>query len=193
MAWRVDPKWWARTLRSLKWVLKGRVYLSVRARVTVVVWRPPYWWARDCQVVFPTWCWEAKEQHETEVWIVSLLRKVSQAERSKLAAPPVSDPELEREYPGVHEYLTAAKYPDGSSREVSTLLIFVADGQWKAMLRDKDNGRCLWATGKSFEEALEVLEALLQAVEAPWRLDRSATVPEASRLNGKRSGRGKKK
>lgn len=193
MAWTVDMRWWARTIRSLRWVLKGRVFLWVTRETTVVVWRPRRYWQRDCQLVFPTGVWDIDEQAFVEGWIVSLLRKISEVDRRKLTAPAVSDPDLDRAYPGLHEYLTAARYVDGTPRQVSTLLIFVSEGQWKGMLRDKDNARCLWATASSYDQVLEVLEALLQAPEAPWRADRSAEQPEATRLNGKRPGQRKKK
>lgn len=71
--------------------------------------------------------------------------------------------------PGVVEYLTAVSYPDGSSRERSTISVFLEDGVVKACLSDRDQARTLWRSGPSVEDALMALEAAVVDGTADWR------------------------
>lgn len=79
-------------------------------------------------------------------------------------------------YPQVLEYLASDKYPDGSSRQTSSLVI-VSDGQaWRVCLSDKDNQRVMWKTGATLVEALEAIELALMADDpSDWRRSAEAS------------------
>lgn len=69
----------------------------------------------------------------------------------------------------VREYLTSEKYPDGSSRERSTIMLFVETGVVKVCLTDRDQSRQMWRAGQSLEECLQELEDALQSNVQDWR------------------------
>jgi hypothetical protein len=79
------------------------------------------------------------------------------------------DPFLTGTFPVLWEYLTTARFEDGSHRETSTLLVMVEQGRVKACLNDRDAGRSLWASADGLETALRHLEAALGDEGADWR------------------------
>lgn len=93
------------------------------------------------------------------------------------AAPAVSakstiggpDKEFMSEHPAIVEYLTEDKWPDGSSRELATLLIFVEGGCWKCCLNDKARQMTGWASAGGMVSLLEALEGLLAKGGMDWR------------------------
>jgi len=74
------------------------------------------------------------------------------------------------EYPQMIEYLTAERYPDGSARKPSSLVV-LCDGQsWRVCLSDRDNERVLWKAGPTLKDALEAIElSLLGDDPTEWR------------------------
>lgn len=71
--------------------------------------------------------------------------------------------------PATWEYLTADRFADGKTRELSSVSIFVEGSQVKACLNDKACKRSLYVTGESLETALHALERLLAAGTDAWR------------------------
>jgi len=71
--------------------------------------------------------------------------------------------------PAVFEYLASGLYPDGSSRERSTMTVFCEEGVVKVCLSDRDQGRTLWRSGRTLEDVLLALEVALQDSSADWR------------------------
>jgi hypothetical protein len=71
--------------------------------------------------------------------------------------------------PGVLEYLSSSKYPDGSARERSTLLVLIEHGVVKVCLSDRDQSQSLWRSGESLEDCLLSLEEALTGTHADWR------------------------
>lgn len=71
--------------------------------------------------------------------------------------------------PGVFEMLTSRRYPDGSIRLPSTLLVFCEDGMFKGCLNDRDNQLTAWASSESFSGLLEALERGLSSDSLQWR------------------------
>lgn len=84
--------------------------------------------------------------------------------------------------PGLREMLVADRFPDGSTRLTSTLLLFVEAGVLKACLHDRDQGMTAWASGASLGDVLEALEGGLQADTLNWKVSPA-----------KRGGKGGKK
>jgi len=78
-------------------------------------------------------------------------------------------PWLAKTCPALHEFLTVAILPDGSFRQVSTLTLFVEDGQFKLCLSEKEHDCTLFASGECLESVLECLEERLTAPVVDWR------------------------
>lgn len=109
--------------------------------------------------------------------------KRREKKRVELEGRAAHDQEFQASYPTLFDYLTATTYDGdaGSPRTVSTLLVFAADGVFKACLRERDDGVCCWVSGRSFGDVLHVLEQELAADTAVWRADRIVGAPVASR------------
>lgn len=73
-------------------------------------------------------------------------------------------------WPCLVEYLTVASYPDGSPRQVSSLIIVADRSTWRGCVADKDNDRTLWRSASTLEGLLLELEQALAADDpASWR------------------------
>lgn len=99
---------------------------------------------------------------------MSYLKKL---QASDGAGKPASfvDVDFQNSYPALHEFMTSPTYPDGSSRQLSTLTLFRDDGFWKACLNEKDQGLVLFVAEDRFGVLMEALELLLQEERPPWR------------------------
>ena len=71
--------------------------------------------------------------------------------------------------PALFDYMCVTKYGDGSPRKTSTLLSFCEDGVFKICINDRENSRSAFVSGRSFEEALDVLETALDSDTVEWR------------------------
>lgn len=76
-----------------------------------------------------------------------------------------------KRFPALFEFLTTTLV-DGRKREPSSLILFVEDGYPKVCLSDRDASRVCFTTAGGFLEALEDLEANLQAGQVDWRAKR---------------------
>jgi hypothetical protein len=100
---------------------------------------------------------------------MSFLRVPSGDPGPKGVVPPPDDEVFAGEYPALWEYLTAAEFPGGKPRQLSTLMVLVEDGVWKGCLNDRALDRSAWASGDSLERVLARLEASLASDSAEWR------------------------
>jgi len=66
------------------------------------------------------------------------------------------------------EHLSLLQYDDGSQRQTGYLGVWTQGAQWVARITDKDADATLTATGRSLDEALQLLAMLLGADDAPW-------------------------
>lgn len=73
--------------------------------------------------------------------------------------------------PTVREYITAKSYDNGDPREVSVLRITTRGTQWQFTLTDPDYQLRLPVQASECDKGLLLLEALLQAPDAPWEHD----------------------
>ena len=90
---------------------------------------------------------------------------------------------LVESFPTICEFLTSTAY-DGEAagtRQTSTLLVFAQDGAWKACLRDRQEGRCMWVAAAVWNDLLPVLEDALANGSGVWRDDRAAGHETAKR------------
>lgn len=121
-----------------------------------------------------------------EVWsflLWSRAMKRKEKKRGQETQRAAEDPDLRERFPTLYDYLTSLTYDgeDGGVRTVSTLLVFAADDVFKACLRDRDEGVCLWVAGRTFGDLLRVLEDELANDTGVWRLDRAAGHQVAAR------------
>lgn len=72
-------------------------------------------------------------------------------------------------HPAIVEFMTLAALDDGQERETSMLCVLFEDGLYKVALQDRQEGQSLWVSAQSIPEALEALEARLQAGDGEWR------------------------
>lgn len=112
---------------------------------------------------------------------VKFLRKISGGPDGRGHQAPPPDPEFEKAYPALWEYLTVTQWAKDQPRKTSTITFFVDDGAWKASLNDRDQGYNLYGTGATWEECLNTLEELLAAPGGtPWRKSREWSPPAAA-------------
>jgi len=101
--------------------------------------------------------------------VIMALRKIEKTAGGDLATPggAPSDHNL---FPNLWEHLSCTRYPDGSARLPSTLVIVGGGSEWRGCISDKDNDRVCWKTAASVDELLLHLEEAA-ATEDPrdWR------------------------
>jgi hypothetical protein len=114
-------------------------------------------------------------------WVMRKVRKLRPEERQEAATNQVKDPEFEASYPVMFEFMTSEIYEDGQPRKPSSMTVFTSDGLFKAVLKDPDNARSMWASGDNFEELLGTMELLLDSDDSVWRNERVAPGDKASR------------
>lgn len=83
-----------------------------------------------------------------------------------------NDDHFSEGWPILYSHLTQVKWEDGTVRQPGSLLFFTGEGVWKGMLKDKENGLCLWASSSTFLGLLGVLEKAAGDPDAEWRVDR---------------------
>jgi hypothetical protein len=110
-----------------------------------------------------------------------LSKPVPMSDKPESERTPI-DMAFQRSCPALWEYLTQGKYPDGSPRQKSSLLLFPQDGAFKIMLKDPDAGRCLWAASPTITGLFTVLEGALNEPQPDWRVDRKAPGQSAKRI-----------
>lgn len=91
------------------------------------------------------------------------------------------DAVMEELFPALAEYLTATVIGESIQRRTATLLLFAEDGVFKVALNDRQEAMSAWASGDTVQEAIEALEASLEAGEASWRRSGGASPPPKRR------------
>lgn len=158
----------------------------VARHIAVLVAQKP--WSGSTACVLVTWCpaswaldqWWTSDKGQLEIG-AHMKRKAKKDEASLTRS--AVDEQFQRDYPNVYDYLTSSCWDDDPKqpRATATLLVFGADGCWKACLRDRAEGLCCWVAAPGFVDLLAVLERELADGTAVWRLDRLSGAPEAKR------------
>lgn len=79
-------------------------------------------------------------------------------------------PKDSAKYPLLWEHLSEARWPDGTARETSTVIVVADNGGWRGCLSDKANGLVMWKTGASLQALLDALEGGLRSPDPrEWR------------------------
>lgn len=125
-----------------------------------------------CTRLLPAGVWAEITAEQREEMGMSFLSRPTATANGK--APGVAAPDdVRSHWPAIGEFLYAEAYPDGSPRQRSTITLMAGDSAgWKLVLNDRQEGRSLWATGESLEDALCALELQLESPNVPWRMDR---------------------
>jgi len=76
-------------------------------------------------------------------------------------------------FPTLWEFLTLSTWPDGSRRDLGTILLFVDGSSLKACLKDKNGPRTCFLTGPDPDTLLLALEEGLAKDTLDWRPDKS--------------------
>lgn len=100
---------------------------------------------------------------------MSILASVFKTVKNAAGEVAATDAQMERDFPGITELMTATPLVGKVRRATSTLTVVCEDGQWKVGLRDRDNQVSLWRSGLSLVAALRCLEEGLQAGTVDWR------------------------
>lgn len=135
------------------------------------LWEPT---ARRCvagSFILPVVPGETLHQYEQRGRQMALKRSVQKIEGGDSGAYTL-DPATQKVCPTVFEYLTLEKWDDGSPRKPSSLSVFAQEGVFKCILRDKDQGLCLWVSSDTLSMLFNALEAALADPETIWRRDR---------------------
>lgn len=74
------------------------------------------------------------------------------------------------QWPNLLEHMTLDRYPDGSARKLSCVVVTAGPAGWQGCVSDKDNNRVMWKTSSTLEGLLLALEEGL-ATDDPssWR------------------------
>ena len=98
-------------------------------------------------------------------------------------SPPVAvDEDFMGLYPKLWTFLTSTQWEDGTSRQPSTVSIFMQGGRWTICLTEKNWDLILFATADRLEGVWEALDARLSDPKADWRENRSKAGDRAKRV-----------
>lgn len=81
------------------------------------------------------------------------------------------DEGLQLEFPGLYEFLARFKV-GGKDRKPGKLIVYFEPGRINLCLSDAHTGQVAFHVGDSLQEALEAVEARLQAGKMDWRKSR---------------------
>lgn len=117
--------------------------------------------------------WWTLPSEEQQRIMASFVKRAQEAREQARTTEGAQDAAFRSRFPALWEWLSVDAYDDGGARETATLLIFFDEGAFKCCLNDRDQGRSLWATGGSFDGAMQALEAFLATGEGDWRSNQS--------------------
>lgn len=136
-----------------------------------------------CSVIVPFASRDGEDQRMeifTRIWEGPVKRKdVKKIAGVKWHADPK---ELQKLYPNLSEFLTAAVYEGGSEiRESPTVTLWCSGGEWKCSVKDRAEHLVMWLSDISLVALVQLLEDFCLNVNGPWRHEDAA-----HERNGKR-------
>jgi len=151
---------------------------------TVVVWhlRNPWSFRGDRWLVWPAGVFSDLSTWQEESAMSRFIKPGAERKVSGAGEFAARDPVMEEMFPALAEYLTAVAIGEDRQRKTATLLLFAEDGVFKICLNDRQEALSAWASGPTVQEAIEALEASLEAGEAAWR--RSGAVNPGQKRRG---------
>lgn len=113
--------------------------------------------------------WAALQPILKGIIVPKFLRRLEGGPSANGKVEAFADAAWEKAFPATYEWMTQTTFPDGETRETTTLFLFVEGGQVKACINDRSSRGVLWAGESSLKELWEAVEALLRDSKAPWR------------------------
>lgn len=98
---------------------------------------------------------------------------------------PLRDEVALKKFPTLVEVLGARMEAAWGETNRCSLSIWLQDGRWRVILKDKQDGTALWLTTDTLAKVFEGLEAALNDPNTIWRNDRFAGNQEANRKKKK--------
>lgn len=75
--------------------------------------------------------------------------------------------------PALSEFLSEARWDDGSPRVTGSITLFCDDGVWKLCLSDKDAGRVAFVSAGTPTEVFAAADKALQSSSLDWRVQKA--------------------
>jgi hypothetical protein len=166
---------WGLPRNSWVWAGKGWIWLECRNKLG---WRWLSWFER---VSF-------RSEEELSCYLSNLVERakmkrknVQESERVKVHANPMP---LAADFPNLAEWMTAASFDgEDGGRAAPSITIFCMSGEWRASLKDKEEGLVMWLSAQTADDLLLLAEQMVSAEGAPWRHDEGPR--EGKRVNGR--------
>jgi len=143
---------------EMRWYGSGLV--EVALRVLPIILRLPVTLARGAIR------WVLSEAVRREM-VMALRKIVAEAVTPGVAGAGATDA---AQWPNLLEHMTLDRYPDGSARKLSCVVVTAGPAGWQGCVSDKDNNRVMWKTSSTLEGLLLALEEGLAADDpSSWR------------------------
>jgi len=100
------------------------------------------------------------------------MKRPTKAQSDAAADCGSTDEGFAKRHPQLVQYMTDAKYDDGTPRELSSFTVTMTSGGVQVALNDKEERQSMYSTAGTLAEALKLLEkALADGVDAwrPWK------------------------
>lgn len=113
--------------------------------------------------------WWAIPLTERGVLMAEFVQRMRDQLSRTVAGESPGDVDFARLYPGLWEFLSLAKLPDGSPRSRSKMQLFLDGPCWKASLTEPDAECSAFVTAETYLDLLQSLENAIQADSLDWR------------------------
>lgn len=133
----------------------------------------------------PRVLWNSWDVASREAYIMGFFDRERKREEGGGGGGNLVDEAFAKKHSTVLEVLAARAVIEGSETNRVSLSLFVQDGQWKAILKDKQDALCLWVTAPTMATLWSSMEACLLDPETVWRKDRYAGAKTAARTKKK--------
>lgn len=100
---------------------------------------------------------------------VNIMQRPDVTDKGNVPFRAVGEDGFAKKHPLLLSYLQDVSYDDGSSREPSSMSVFVEDGLFKIALNDRDLKRSAYVSADTLSGCMAALEAQLGKGVADWR------------------------
>lgn len=133
----------------------------------------------------PRWYHECLAIEERDEYMAGFFERAKKREELNGAVGPMRDDQAQKRYPTLVEVLGARMEAQYGETNRCSLSIWLQDGRWRTILKDKKDGTALWLTSDTLAKVFDGLEAALCDENTIWRTDRFAGNGEANRVKKK--------
>jgi len=176
----------SRRLKKRPWGRKKVWWYKIGWRGVLVDWRAYLWRTSRWLPIIDSTTVDLVGVHQRQ-WmtvigdhLMSLKKDASRKVEGTAAA--LIDEKASKKWPVLLDHLTQVAWEDGTPRQTSTLSVFVGDGAFKALLKDRETALCLWVACPVLDKLFDVIEAALVDPGTVWRRDRQTGDQKASRV-----------